>query len=240
MDETQLIQEEEYSFPYHHIPTISPFSQTRSLWWGYEYAAYIGYILSELSSHTFSSLIDIGCGDGRLLAELAHTTSARLHGTDFSEKALSFARAFSPGTVSFSNRPPEELFDIFTAIEVFEHIHPNDADTFLASCALTLKKNGLGIISVPSVNIPLNPKHYRHFTESTFRVALEKHFDVERIVHLNKQTIVSKIVQRLLANRFFILNWQPAKDALYRLYTRTSLLANATNASRILAVVRKI
>ncbi|MEK7100757.1 MAG: class I SAM-dependent methyltransferase [Patescibacteria group bacterium] len=239
MDGTQLIQEEEYSFPYHHLPTISPFSQTRSLWWGYEYAAYIEYILSELSSRSFQSLIDIGCGDGRLLADLSGTTSAKLHGTDFSEKALAFARAFSPKRVTFSENPPDEKFDVFTAIEVFEHIHPNDADAFLASCAETLSTNGVGIISVPTTNIPLNPKHYRHFTENTFREALEKHFIVERVVHLNGQTLVAKIVQRLLANRFFILNWQPAKDFLYRWYTRTSLFGTPTNDIRVLAVVSK-
>ncbi len=239
MDDTQLIQEEEYTFPYHHIPQIEPFSQTRSLWWGYEYAAYLAYILSELSSRSFDSLIDIGCGDGRLLAELASTSHAKLHGTDFSDKALSFARAFSPLAVSFSKNPPEEKFDIFTAIEVFEHIHPDDADAFLATCAESVKANGIGIISVPTTNIPLNPKHYRHFTENTFREALEKNFIVERIVHLNGQTLVAKIVQRLLANRFFILNWQPAKDFLYHWYIRTSLFGTPTNAIRVLAVVRK-
>lgn len=239
MDQTQMIQEEEYAFPYHHIPQIEPFSQTRSLWWGYEYAAYIGYILSELNSRPFNSLIDIGCGDGRLLAELAKVSSAKLHGADFSEKALSFARAFSPSTVTFTKDLPGQLFDVFTAIEVLEHIHPNEAGAFLASAARSLSRNGIGIVSVPTTNIPLNPKHYRHFTADTLRETLEGHFIVESIVHLNGQTVVAKIVQRLLANRFFILNWQPVKNILYRWYTRTSLMGTQSNAIRVLAIVRK-
>ncbi len=239
MDETQLIQEEEYSFPYHHLPTIHPFSQTRSLWWGYEYAAYIEYILSILDEYQFDSLVDIGCGDGRLLAELATKTTAKLHGTDFSEKALSFARAFSPSTVSFSKEFPDTPFDVFTAIEVFEHIHPDDADGFLATCANTLQPDGIGIISVPTTNIPLNAKHYRHFTEESLKEALREHFTVEKIVFLNGKTLVSGIVRRLLANRFFILNWEPGKDFLYRWYKRTSLLSTPEQSTRILVVVKK-
>lgn len=239
MDETQVIQEEEYSFPYHHIPTIKPFSQIRSLWWGYEYAAYVEYILSELSARSFDSLIDIGCGDGRLLSDLANSSSAKLHGTDFSEKALGFARAFAPASVTFSKEAPDETFDVFTAIEVFEHIPPSEADSFLSYAAKTLNPGGIGIVSVPSVNLPLNPKHYRHFTEGTLREELEKHFDVESIVYLNGKTFTATLVQRFLANRFFILNWQPAKDFLYRHYKHSSLVAGAENGTRLLAVVRR-
>lgn len=240
MDSVQIIQEEEYHFPYHHIPSWKPFTQSRSLWWGYEYAAYIEYLISVILELQPQSLIDVGCGDGKLLFELSlKDENIKLHGTDFSEKALGFARAFTGTRVSFTNDVPgNKEYDMWTAIEVFEHIPVDEADAFLKTLGNSVKTGGVGILTVPHTNVPLNPKHYRHFTETTLRESLEHHFEIEKIVHLNGNTWQSRIIRRLLANRLFILNWQPAKEYLYTRYKKTSLQATESNATRLLAVVR--
>jgi 2-polyprenyl-3-methyl-5-hydroxy-6-metoxy-1,4-benzoquinol methylase len=233
------LQEEEYVFPYHHIPEWKQFSQVKDLWWGYEYAAYIEYLLSTLRDLKFESLIDIGCGDGRLLSELAkEKPSSRLFGTDFSAKALAFAQAFSPSVEFSTEMPTNQKFDAFTAIEVFEHIPLDEADAFLDDVKKVLNPGAPGIITVPTTNLPLNPKHYRHFSADSVTKALEKHFTVERVEHINVYSASSKIIQRLLANRFFILNWQHAKDWLYGQYKKTSFKATPKNAMRLMVLVR--
>lgn len=236
----QGIQEHEYEFPYHYVPEIGPFSETRSLWWGYEYASYIEYFTNYITEKAPATLIDVGCGDGRLLYELSKSSSITLYGTDFSAKALSFARAFCPASVTLDSTFPSDVaFDAFTAIEVFEHIPPADADTFLATISSRLSSNAWGIVTVPTTNIPVNPKHYRHFTAETLTAALEPHFKVREIRFLNATTLSAKIIQRLLANRFFMLNWQPAVAFLYRWYVSSSLIARPENASRLMAMVER-
>src|SRR5438552_7873234 len=90
-------QEAEYAFPYHHLPQIAPFSISRHLFWGHAYASYVEKVLQLLSKQPFESLIDIGCGDGKLLLEISKRfRGKRLVGTDMSERALAFARAFAP------------------------------------------------------------------------------------------------------------------------------------------------
>jgi hypothetical protein len=64
MDKESL-QENEYEFPYHHLVNIRPFSESRHLFWGYRYAAYVEHILQTLAQKQFESLIDFGCGDGK-------------------------------------------------------------------------------------------------------------------------------------------------------------------------------
>lgn len=46
------------------------FSQVRNLSWGYEYLSYLNFVLEKASQIGFKSLLDVGCGDGRLLYEL--------------------------------------------------------------------------------------------------------------------------------------------------------------------------
>jgi 2-polyprenyl-3-methyl-5-hydroxy-6-metoxy-1,4-benzoquinol methylase len=238
LTEEQGIQEHEYSFPYHYIPEIKPFSQSRNLWWGYEYASYIQYLVQKCKALKFSSLIDVGCGDGRLLAELGSAETGELYGTDFSQRALSFARAFCPERVHLSTvLPTEKKFDAFTAIEVFEHIPPRLADSFLESIKTVLEPGARGIITIPTTNVPLNPKHYRHFTAESITLALEKHFTIESIEFLNAVTFRTKLMQRLLANRFFILNMQSLKESLYTWYKTTSLKATPQTAKRLLVNV---
>ena len=93
------IQESEYSFPYHYIPfhgSTGP-EFVRRWPWGLKYLGGIELIADKLEQMDFKSLVEIGCGDGRLLAEVARRfPGRRLLGVDYSDRAIGFARAFNP------------------------------------------------------------------------------------------------------------------------------------------------
>lgn len=233
------IQEEEYEFPYHHIPTHGPFSESRLLFWGYEYEAYIEEILQTLKGMSYESLIDIGCGDGRLLTELSKVSGARLVGTDFSEKALAFARAFCPSVTFQRDIPKEEIFDVFTLVEVLEHIPPEEISNFLTTLRRSLKPGGRGIVTVPSVAVPVNRKHYQHFSAEYLTETLSPFFAVESVRHLNAVSFSTKIIARLLSNRFFILNDPKLRDFLYNFYKKQYLHAMPGKGTRLMAIVTK-
>jgi len=241
------LQESEYQFPYHHIPQfgLDSFSETRHLFWGYEYAAYTERILKVLSERPFDSLLDVGCGDGRLLLEIhkmfPHT---RLVGTDFSQRAVSFARAFAPG-IDFragtltETIPPQNHFSYLTLIEVLEHIPLEEAPLFLKQCISYLASDGRAIITVPSTLNPVTPKHFRHFTAESLHETLEPHCKIISIEYLSARTFGVQLLRRLFANRLFILNERHIVEQLYHLYVRRYLHANSKNGQRLIAVIEK-
>ena len=236
MDKRSL-QEDEYLFPYHHLVELSPFSQSKELYWGYEYAAYLEHVLDVLSSVSYTRLLDVGCGDGKLLHELSKTHTGVLVGTDFDERALQFARAFTP-QVRFEKEIPKEQFDAFTLIEVVEHIPPSEIERFFNTLTQSLAPGAVGVITVPSDTMPLIEKHYQHFNMRTLTAVLEPHFLIESMTYLNARTHVTRFLQRCFANQFFILNHKGIRNALFRFYTRHYLVASPLTGTRILAQVR--
>jgi 2-polyprenyl-3-methyl-5-hydroxy-6-metoxy-1,4-benzoquinol methylase len=233
------IQESEYEFPYHYLPqfTDGTFSETRSLGWGYVYASYLEAVLAVIQAHAadIRSVVDIGCGDGRLTAEISKRFSAiRVVGTDYSERSLRFARAFSPH-IEFMVET-EEVFDCFTLIEVIEHIPPAELPAFLQSVREKLHKNGIGIITTPSMNTPVEKKHYQHFTNESLTHYLSPYFVIERIEYLNRQA--PAWLRRLFLNKFFILNYPPLLNWLYRWYRKHYLYSSARAGTRLMAIVR--
>ena len=84
-DRQTRAQEGEYAFPYHYIPTLkgSKFSSTRHWDWGFRYLGGMQLALDQLADAKFAALIDIGCGVGRFLREVAgRFPGARLLGID--------------------------------------------------------------------------------------------------------------------------------------------------------------
>lgn len=237
MDKQQL-QEAEYSFPYHHLVELYPFSESRELFWGYEYAAYLKKIIDVLSSVTYTRLLDVGCGDGKLLHELSKIHSGEFVGTDFDERALQFARAFTP-KVRFEKEIPKEQFDAFTLIEVVEHIPPSEIEHFFKILTQSLAPGAVGVVTVPSDTMPLLEKHYQHFSAQTLTAVLEPYFTIESMYYLNARTFVTRLIQRFFSNQLFVLNHQGIRTALFRYYTRHYLVASPRTGTRILARVRR-
>ncbi|TSD02427.1 MAG: type 12 methyltransferase [Parcubacteria group bacterium Athens0714_24] len=239
MEKQETIQENQYSFPYHYIPTLTDgFSQTKNLFWGYEYLSYLNFVLSKLKLLSFDSLLDIGCGDGRFLHEAKKGfPNAILLGIDSSQRAISLAKAINPeinficGDIQKINL--DKKYDIITAVEVLEHIPSQDIRSFLESLGRLLNVNGKLIITVPSDNINLISKHYQHFNIPKIENLFNGLFKIEEIHYLNKNCLKNKIIQKLLGNRFFILNHKKTLNCLYNYYTKNLLIANKNNAKRI-------
>jgi ubiquinone/menaquinone biosynthesis C-methylase UbiE len=238
MDQTQIQQEHEYEFPYHHMVHLEPFSQDVNLLWGFRYVAYLEKVIEEIGSRPCSSVIDIGCGDGKLSLEMKKRYPAkRIVGVDYSEKALSFARAFAPD-VEFA-REKDEQFDAFVMVEVLEHIHPDEMDSFLKSVHNNLCDGGFGVITTPHVNAQRNLKHYQHFTKESIQKTLDPYFAVVYFEYMSKTTWLVRMIQRALVNRLFSLRYPPLVSFLYRLYQKHGLPATENTAMQVFVVVTK-
>lgn len=162
-------QEKQYEFPYHYLVNFETFSKSKRLPWGIEYYSYIIRTIrciAELPSK--KSLLDVGCGDGKLINEISKDSSiSRIVGVDLSQKAIHLAKGLNDDKrVMFSCSDVENVdgvFDVVILNEVIEHISTEDIGVFAENVINKISQGGFLIITVPSKNIPVNKKHYRHY-----------------------------------------------------------------------------
>jgi SAM-dependent methyltransferase len=89
-------------------------------------------IASMLDPLRFDSILDVGCGEGSLLAYLGPRYRCRhLVGLDLSESAIARARHTFPSASyivgNIGDLPPGESFDLVTSIDVLEHVEDDEA-----------------------------------------------------------------------------------------------------------------
>lgn len=186
LSENQLVQEKEYSFPYHFADFIS---DKHKYFKFIEPLDLVRLVKEKINSFDNKIILDAGCGDGRLCYELKNN-DYKVVGIDFSERAISFARGFSPEVEFFvqdlKNLDIPYKFDVIVLMEVLEHFIPNDVASILSSLSKVLNDNGKLIITVPSDNMKLIDKHYQHFNKKSLKAAIEPHFIPEEMIGYSK------------------------------------------------------
>jgi len=223
------LQESQYEFPYHHLVEWDQqnFSQTKHWSWGLRYFAGLQVAVDLVRRTKFRSLIDIGCGDGRFLKELKqHVETSNLKGIDISERAIGFARAFSPDidfeVSDVGKNLEEKRWDVATLIEVCEHVPPAQLPGFLESTARALIPGGRLVLTVPHENKALNAKHYQHFSSAKIRELLTPHFDEIEFVFFDHR---SRLMQSLLflnggKGNFFVVTLPSVNRLFFRIYKK--------------------
>ena len=217
LDEIQKKQNDEYIFPYHYVSEFrGDFTQTFNDTWGMNYVSTIEFLTGKLLNESFDSIIDVGCGDGRLVKELMNDFPNKdIQGVDYSAEAIKLAKALNKkGKYKQKDitHNADEVFDIVTLIEVFEHIPLELADSFVDGIANHLKTNGVLYVTVPHNNKPVEYKHYRHFSVKSLVSCFESHFKVIEIIPFESNGHIKKLIDVFLTNRFFILNVRRLKN----------------------------
>lgn len=248
MDDKRANQDQEYVFPYHYVPQFrGGFAQTVTWTWGRQYLSAIEFILSEISqdAKTIRSIADVGCGDGRLTRELAiEYPDKEIIGIDYSERAISLARALNPGIDFFcldiAKDNVSRQFDALTLVEVFEHISLDDCTDFVAALAGLLNNAGCIYLTVPHKNKQVSYKHFQHFDLDRLMSYFGNYFDVEKVVYFERLSRWNLLLNWCLANRLYVLNSRGLNNMIYRLYKTYLFSADETNAGRIyLKLVKK-
>lgn len=242
------LQENQYAFPYHYIPELGEchFSQTQHWAWGYRYMGGVKVVMDTLSSVSFESLVDVGCGDGRFLRELHRQDPDKdVLGIDYSARAIRMANAMNPEIpyecCEISNNPPDRRFDVATLIEVLEHIPPDKVPEFLYSVSGMLYPGGYLILTVPHTNSSLQPKHFQHFDEALLRKYLSPHFEDLSFLHFDERSRILGLLQRLLggAGKHFVVTNSVVNHLFFKVYRRYFLYsADESTCGRIAAVAR--
>jgi 2-polyprenyl-3-methyl-5-hydroxy-6-metoxy-1,4-benzoquinol methylase len=248
MDQMQgQIQESEYQFPYHYLPSLKngiP-SIRQFLGWGWEYLTYMDFLISEIIRLKPRSVLDVGCGDGYMINQLcALNYDGQLGGVDTSERAITFAKAFC-------SRPKhvfqaEDIFkmseqsELVSMIEVIEHIPDVIVDGFIQQAFALSSKYVL--ISVPTTAFPLQKKHYRHYDEALLARQTEfaeGDFELVKTVRLYNETKCLKFLKRLLENKFFAINYKPLLAKLWAFHLKNTYFANTKNGFHLIALYQR-
>ena len=100
-------------------------------------------------------MLDVGCGEGYYVRD-AIEEGIDAHGIDISTHALENALAEVKDRITFGSITEipfdDEEFDMMTAFDVIEHIHPKDTLKAVAEIRRVLKPDGIVIITTPSSN----------------------------------------------------------------------------------------
>lgn len=214
MNDKSAIQEALYRFPYHYIPSCDDqgnASRHRGLRWGFDYLCCLRHITAAVMQAAPASLLDVGCGDGRLPGMLHEAGMTGLSGCDISARAIAMAAAFNPQVrfICSDAAGLDETFAMVTCIEVLEHIADQHLGNFTAGLARRVAPGGNLLVSVPTCNRPLSKKHYRHYTGQLLleHLAPAKHgLVVESVEHVfNGRDPLYRFYTRLTSNRFWFV-----------------------------------
>lgn len=211
MDEQQLRQHEEYSFPYHYLPQVNSdtFRTYRSWSWSLQYVTALQIVAEKLKKISPQTHVDIGCGDGALLYHLHEMIPGmRTTGVDYDQRSINLANVMSPNVKyickDIINESLDEKFDSGTMIEVFEHIPPELADAFLQAVQKMLIPGAVLLLTVPHINEPVISKHYRHFSFESLSECVSPYFTIKEIFAFNRETFASRFARYIARNKIFI------------------------------------
>ena len=121
-------------------------------------------------------LLDVGCGSGRTLDELA--TYGRISGVDLSETAVAAARRRGHDDVHLAAAEeipfPDSTFDVVTCLDVIEHTR--DDQVTHAELLRVTRPGGLLLATVPAYQALWSAHdeanlHYRRYDRSSLRTA---------------------------------------------------------------------
>lgn len=177
-DRRALMQGDEYRFPYHHLPgrDFGHLRLGRVFRGGAEYLAYTDVVVERIVDASPSTVLDVGCGDGRLLVELRQQLPASsLFGVDTDERAVRLAELFAPDAIVSAKRVEdvEGVFDAVTCVETLEHIPDAHEAAFLSATAERVAPGGVLVVTVPSTARPVAAKHHRHYDIARLRAVLD-------------------------------------------------------------------
>lgn len=242
------IQTEQYAFPYHHIVDLEEASFSRTLDFGLDYFTYMRRVLELVRKYVMDDVLDIGCGDGFLLCQIASdpTLSSRVRGTgiDLDERAIAFAGAFSHGmsNVAFEARDVatfERSSGLITLVETLEHIPDDALSGFLTHVDRLLVPGGTLIASVPTTVRPLLPKHHRHYDLGS----LLEHFPSYRLLEVSyvtaRNSLLYQLIARLLTRSSGVFRRRVVRDALLWVHERYTSDVSPEQGAHLVAALRK-
>lgn len=114
---------------------------------GFSNIEQVDMILQYIPPKDNVHILDVGCGNGKMLGYLQKNTKAYIHGFDYSEKAIKTAQYLFPENSEFREGIideidyPEEFFDVIVSMDTM--YFAKDMTAFVAQVKKWLKQDGV-------------------------------------------------------------------------------------------------
>ena len=103
-------------------------------------------------------IIDLGCGEGRIIYLLQKMGYTNVEGVDISESQLKIARQVSDRVVKEDIikylKETSDKYDLIVSFDVIEHLQKSEALEFLDLCKARLNDHGRLILQTPNASSP--------------------------------------------------------------------------------------
>jgi SAM-dependent methyltransferase len=241
------LQENLYQFPYHHIPQRDKkgrLSIIRSLPWGHEYSCYQLHLKNKIEFLNPMSVLEVGCGDGHLIMSLDKSIVRRV-GIDLSLKSINMAKAFNESAVEFictDARKISEEFDVVVSPEVLEHIPDEEVSDFIRLLESRTKIGGKVLISVPTTNLMLHHKHYRHYTIDLFKKQLADSgstMTIDGYEYIYFNSLFMKFFITFSHNNRWNIEFACLRKPIWNYVWNKLRIANENNGHRLIVLLSK-
>ena len=242
----QLIQEEEYNFPYHYIPQIGYQYYIDSFRWSYskEYISVLEFIKDYVKN--FDTIVEVGCGDGRIIGDIKRCHPEKsCYGVDYSEKALSWAKLLNKGVdfqcinICTSNNFNLKA-DCILLIEVLEHIPVNICREFVNALAKIQPSGTKLLLTVPHLNVPVGRKHFQHFDKEKLLELFGGVYSMCEFHYLHSRGSWFKFLDWLLSNSFYTVIHKKLLFNYFQYWNKNNFFSKEESATRIFVVFQKL
>lgn len=189
------------------VYTLLSESEKKHFWFRGRNVVIRNVIQSSLHDYQGKSFLEVGCGTGYVLAELARM-GFRVTGLDMHKEGLAYARKRVPSATFFTGKldqyRPKKLFDAVGMFDVLEHI-PDDTQA-IRECSRLLNKAGMLYITVParqelwSVYDDISGHKRRYTRESLSHVLTRAGFRIHAISYFG----FFQYVPHLIMKRFIL------------------------------------
>lgn len=162
----------------------------------------IDKILQYIPKQDNVHILDIGCGNGKMLGYLQKKTGAYIHGFDYSEKAIETAKKLYPANSEFLEGIIGEIeydveqFDVITSMDTM--YFAKNMTTFVAQIKHWLKPDGIFFVGYQEGDVMPRTKDAHTTVLAEALRQNEMQYEVEDIT---KQTYELLLKKRIAAER---------------------------------------
>ena len=131
--------------------------------------AYAYYFRGWLPKSKEARIVDVACGNGKLLYFYQQAGFTNISGIDISPEQISLAQEITPNVINANAldflESQTTKYDLISGIDIIEHLHKQEVMRFIEICRNALKPNGRIILQTPNADSPFGMTHrYGDFT----------------------------------------------------------------------------
>ena len=162
-----------------------------------------------------------------------------------SERAINFAKEFNP-ELDFYTGSADDIdgeYDIAIAAEVLEHVPDERVSEFIVPVAKKTKPGGVAIFTVPTTNVRLNRKHYRHYDASIIKQQIEASgapLTIEKVEYIFHLPWWLRVYSRLCSNSILRIEFPFLSKSIWGRVWKKHRRVGAGDGRHLLAVTRKL